>query len=64
MSRKTQSDYGRGNVLIIGVALIVIGLLVPKLAVLFTIGIILAIIGVVLIIAEGYGHPVGGRRWY
>lgn len=48
-----------------GVILIVIGLLVPKLAVLFTIGIVIAVIGLALILLGAVGHPVGGRRyWY
>jgi hypothetical protein len=45
--------------------LLLIGLLVPKLAVLFTIGIILLIVGLVLLALGSTGHPVAGRnRWY
>lgn len=50
--------------LILGIILIVVGLLVPKLAVLFTIGLILGIIGLVLLVLGQAGHAVGGRRWY
>jgi hypothetical protein len=32
--------------------------------VLYTIGLILIVIGVVLLIAGSVGHPVGGRRHY
>jgi hypothetical protein len=29
-----------------------------------TLGIILAVIGAVLLVLGGMGHPVGGRTWY
>jgi len=44
---------------ILGVILIVLGLLVPGLSVLFTIGVILAIAGCVLLLVRP-----GGRRYY
>jgi membrane-bound ClpP family serine protease len=50
--------------IILGVVLICVGLLVPKLAVLFTIGIILLVLGVVLFALGQTGHPVGGRTWW
>ncbi|ACH62092.1 hypothetical protein MYRNA_91 [Mycobacterium phage Myrna] len=54
--------------LILGIILIVVGLLVPSLHVLFTIGVILAVIGLVLLVLPGIGvnggRPIGGRRWY
>lgn len=54
--------------LILGIVLIVVGLLVPQLHVLFTIGIILAVIGLVLLLAPSLGlnggRPLGGRRYY
>jgi membrane-bound ClpP family serine protease len=49
--------------LIFGVILIVVGILVPKLSVLFTIGVVVAIIGVILLALALLGHPVAGRRW-
>lgn len=49
--------------LILGVVLIILGLLFG-LPILWTIGIILALLGVVLL-AIGGSHPIGGRRyWY
>lgn len=51
--------------LILGLVLLIVGLLVPQLAVLETIGIVLLIIGAVLWAAGFAGRPVGGRRyWY
>lgn len=32
--------------------------------ILVVLGIILAIIGAVLLVASETGHPLGGRRWY
>lgn len=54
--------------LILGIVLLVVGLLVPGLHILFIIGVILAIIGAVLLVAPGLGinggRPLGGRRYY
>ncbi len=54
--------------LILGIILIVVGLIVPTLHVLFTIGLILAIIGAILFVAPSLGlnggRPIGGRRYY
>jgi membrane-bound ClpP family serine protease len=50
--------------IILGIILIAVGLLVPKLAVFFTIGIILLVVGLVLLALGTAGHAVGGRRWY
>lgn len=51
--------------IILGLILLIVGALVPKLAILFTIGIILLIVGLVLLVLGYAGHPVGGRRsWY
>jgi membrane-bound ClpP family serine protease len=47
--------------LVIGIALILIGLLVPGLGVLFTIGVILAVLGAVLLALSYSGH--GPRLW-
>lgn len=50
--------------IILGIVLIVLGLLF-NLGVLVTLGIILALIGVVLWVLGSVGHGVGGRRtWY
>jgi hypothetical protein len=49
--------------LILGVVLMVIGFILA-IPVLWTIGIILAIIGLVLWLLGAAGRPVAGRRWY
>lgn len=50
--------------IILGVALLILAALVPKLAVLWTIGIILIVLGVVFAVLGHLGHAVGGRQWY
>lgn len=50
--------------IILGLILIVLGALVPKLAVMFTIGCFVLLVGVILAVAGASGHAVGGRRWY
>ncbi|MEU9999994.1 DUF6131 family protein [Streptomyces sp. NPDC050848] len=49
--------------ILIGVILLVIGF-VTGIAILWTIGLILAVIGVVLWVLGAVGHAVGGRRHY
>ncbi len=48
----------------LGVLLLIVALLVPKLAVLWGIGILLLVIGVVLAVLGMMGRAVGGRRHY
>jgi hypothetical protein len=50
-------------VIIVGVILLVIGF-VTGISILWTIGIILAVIGLILWILGGMGHAVAGRRHY
>lgn len=51
--------------LALGIIFILFGLLLPGLHVLFTIGVILAIVGAVFYILGSTGRPVGGHRhWY
>jgi membrane-bound ClpP family serine protease len=51
--------------IILGIILLVVGLVIPKLAILFTIGIIVLVIGLILLALGTFNHPVGGRRyWY
>jgi membrane-bound ClpP family serine protease len=52
-----------GQVIILGVILLIIGF-VAKIAILWTIGIVIAVIGVILLILGMVGHAVGGRRHY
>ena len=51
--------------IVLGVILLVVGLLVPNLSILTTIGIILLVVGGVLWLLGSVGRPVAGRRyWY
>jgi hypothetical protein len=49
--------------IILGIALLVIGYLLP-IPILYTLGGILLFIGILLWVLGSVGHPVGGRRWY
>jgi hypothetical protein len=49
--------------IILGLALLIIGF-VAKIAILWTIGIIVLVVGLVLVLLGGMGHAVGGRRHY
>ncbi|MFI6416159.1 DUF6131 family protein [Streptomyces sp. NPDC050842] len=49
--------------ILVGVILLIIGFLIGS-SVLWTIGIILAVIGAALWILGSMGHAVGGRRHY
>ncbi|MET8574095.1 MULTISPECIES: DUF6131 family protein [unclassified Streptomyces] len=49
--------------ILLGIILLVIGALVD-LSILWTIGIILLVVGVALWIAGALGHAVGGRKHY
>jgi len=50
-------------VIILGIVLLIIGFVV-KIAILWTIGIIVLLIGLVLAVLGMVGHAVGGRRHY
>jgi hypothetical protein len=49
--------------IILGIVLLIIGF-VAKIAILWTIGIIVLLIGVILAVLGMVGHAVGGRRHY
>jgi hypothetical protein len=49
--------------ILIGVLLLIIGF-VTGISILWTIGLLLAVIGLVLWVAGSVGHAVGGRRHY
>lgn len=49
--------------IILGIILLIIGFL-AKIAILWTLGIIAIVIGLILAIAGGLGHAIGGRRHY
>lgn len=48
----------------LGVFLLMIAVLLPKLAVLWGIGIICIVVGVILFVASSMGHAIGGRQHY
>jgi Family of unknown function (DUF6131) len=50
-------------VIILGIVLLIIGFVV-KIAILWTIGIIVLLIGLALALLGTVGHAVGGRRHY
>jgi len=49
--------------LILGLILLILGFLLG-INILWTIGIILLVVGGVLLLLGSVGRPVGGRRWY
>jgi len=50
--------------IVFGIALLIIAALVPKLVVLWGVGILVLVIGVIFAILGTLGHAVGGRRHY
>jgi hypothetical protein len=50
-------------VIILGIILLVIGF-VAKIAIIWTIGIIVVVVGAILMLLGMAGHAVGGRRHY
>ena len=50
--------------IVLGICLLIIAAIVPKLAFLWTVGIIVLVVGVILLILGRMGRPVGGRRHY
>ena len=49
--------------IILGIALLVIGFL-TKIAIVWTLGIVALVVGLILILLGAIGHAVGGRRHY
>ncbi|MDQ6778834.1 MAG: DUF6131 family protein [Actinomycetota bacterium] len=50
--------------IVLGIALLIIAALLPKLAVLWGIGVIVLVVGVILAVLGTMGRAVGGRRHY
>ncbi|MBA3306032.1 MAG: hypothetical protein H0U25_08920 [Thermoleophilaceae bacterium] len=50
--------------IVFGIVLLIIAALVPKLAVLWGIGLIVLVVGLILAVLGTIGHAVGGRRHY
>jgi membrane-bound ClpP family serine protease len=51
-------------VIALGIILLLVAVLVPKLAVLWGVGIIVLIVGVILAVLGTTGRAIGGRRHY
>lgn len=51
------------TVLVLGVILIIVGY-VTGISIIYSIGYILAVIGLILLLLSFTGRAVGGRRWY
>jgi uncharacterized membrane protein HdeD (DUF308 family) len=49
--------------IVLGIVLLIIGF-VAKIAILWTIGIIALVVGLILLLLGSLGHAVGGRRHY
>jgi hypothetical protein len=49
--------------IILGIVLLVIGF-IAKIAIVWTLGIIALVIGLILVLLGAVGHAVGGRRHY
>ncbi len=49
--------------IILGIILLIIGF-IAKIAILWSIGIILVVVGLILLLLSSLGHAVGGRRHY
>jgi protein-S-isoprenylcysteine O-methyltransferase Ste14 len=62
-SSANNSQPGRGSVITLGVILLIIGF-IAKIAILWTIGIILVVIGLILAVLGMMGRAVGGRAHY
>jgi Family of unknown function (DUF6131) len=50
--------------IVFGICLLIIAVLIPKLAILWGIGIIVLVVGVILALMGTMGRAVGGRRHY
>ena len=58
-----MSAERENSVIILGLILLIIGF-VAKIAILWTIGIIVLVVGLILVLLGSVGHAVGGRRHY
>jgi hypothetical protein len=65
MGRTTAVNYARGEsrVIVLGLILLILGLLLDV-GILYTIGIVLIVVGAVLWILGAMNRSVGGRRHY
>ena len=49
--------------MILGIILLIAGYILG-IGILYTVGWLLVIIGLILLVLGFAGHPIGGRRWY
>jgi hypothetical protein len=49
--------------IVLGIILLIIGF-VAKIAIVWTIGIVVLVLGLIAVLLGSIGHPVGGRRHY
>lgn len=61
--RTRHTKEGRDYMIVLGLVLLIIGF-IAKVAILWTIGIVLVVVGLVLIVLGSMGRAVGGRRHY
>jgi uncharacterized membrane protein HdeD (DUF308 family) len=59
----SSSTSGEADLIVLGIILLIIGF-IAKVAILWTIGIILLVVGAALVILGSMGRAVGGRRHY
>lgn len=59
----TPYDSEESYMIILGIVLLIVGF-IAKIAILWTIGIILVVVGAVLFLLGSMGRAVGGRRHY
>jgi ABC-type multidrug transport system fused ATPase/permease subunit len=62
-ARSLANNLQGANVIILGIILLIIGFL-AKIAIVWTVGIIVLIVGAILALLGMAGHAVGGRRHY
>jgi membrane-bound ClpP family serine protease len=63
-SAQVSTKAGEVQMIVLGICLLIIAAIVPKLAVLWGVGIIVLVVGLILLILGRIGRPVGGRRHY
>jgi uncharacterized membrane protein HdeD (DUF308 family) len=61
--RAAPVDCQENKMIILGIILLIIGF-IAKIAILWSIGIILVVVGLILVVLGSLGRAVGGRRHY
>jgi hypothetical protein len=63
VNRTDRNNGQEERMIIVGIILLLIGF-IAKIAILWTIGIVLVLVGLVLMLLGSMGRAVGGRRHY